>query len=135
MQDNDSGLDASPLAWPRRWARREPFWQGIAIQAIGTLISAFIILVFAVIAGVGYDPATRALVLNITLMILLFIFAFFVLGAILEKFMYPLFNKYHRLAEYHRTILGVAGVIAGVLFVVVLYFVPDLINEFVGYNP
>lgn len=37
--------------WVKRWAKSETFWQGVAIQTIGTLIAALIIAIGGIALG------------------------------------------------------------------------------------
>jgi hypothetical protein len=50
--------------WLTRWLKSEAFWQGIAVQTLGTLAAAIIIALVAILLGIGYTPAVRYFVLS-----------------------------------------------------------------------
>ena len=61
-----------PLPWPVQWVRSEFFWQGVAIQTVGTLIAALFAAMVAILTGVGnYTAALRYYVVSALIVILL----------------------------------------------------------------
>lgn len=59
-----------PTRWLQRWLKSDEFWQGIAIQTIGTLAAALILALVAIFTGVGYTAAIRFYVMASILFIL-----------------------------------------------------------------
>jgi hypothetical protein len=46
--------------WPARWAKQETFWEGVAIQTVGTILAALLIAIFLSVVGLGdYSAALR----------------------------------------------------------------------------
>jgi hypothetical protein len=61
--DQSAEPQAKQTWWLTRWLKDDKFWEGIAVQTLGTLTAAAIIAIIAIFAGLGYTPAIRYFVI------------------------------------------------------------------------
>lgn len=64
--ENASPKRVGPRQWPGMWARDESFWRSVIGEALGALIAALIIYLFALAAGYVTRPDVWPVVLTLS---------------------------------------------------------------------
>lgn len=125
--------------WPARWAKKEAFWEALAVQTSGTILAALLIGVFLSIVGIGnYSPAVR----YYTSQAVLFILTVAVLGVIFWGFMRIFRFRLHRRRAGIRTYILLSGGFGVCTFLMMMFIifviqgpVDAALQEWYGYPP
>jgi hypothetical protein len=103
--------------WLIRWLKDGMFWQGIVVQAVGSLFAALIILIIAVFAGVvSYTPAIQRLVLYIACTLI-----FFTIYTALFAALYALLTRRWQLRRIVKAIVLILIIICSSLSLITVY--------------
>ena len=97
-----------------RWLKSESFWQGIAIQTLGTLIAALVVALVAILAGVGYTAAIRYFVVVGLILLIAFIAYVAALDVISKLLVRKLQNFHFRVAAVRIIYLLLAILVIGI---------------------
>lgn len=144
IRHHNGPVEQKRPSWLRRWYRSETFWQGIAVQTIGTLIAASIIALVAIFVGIGYTPAVRYYVI-LGLLALVYIMVLIVVGVIagleLEEYLLTrqIVRRHPSLDKLLTRLFNVSPIIVAIIVLATtgpfVLAIRDDVARWTGYSP